>query len=106
MASSIEDAIHALGLYGEDGDCGLAAIEINEKIFGGSGSYVAALDADLLAEEWFVGHVAVYRAGRYWDAHGALSLGDLLARGGPYAVLVQFDGAEEVRRVHERQWGS
>lgn len=103
--SSIEEVIRALGLRGEDGDCGLAAIEINERVFGGRGSYVAALDGDLLAEDWFVGHVAVRWGGRYWDAHGLLSPDSLLLRGGARAVLIQFDGPEEVRRVHDRQRG-
>jgi hypothetical protein len=103
---AIGENIMRLGLHGFGGECGLAAIEINERIFGGCGSYVAALSAPLLERGWFVGHVAVYRGGRYWDARGALSLNDLLAYGGDDPVLVQFDGPEEVLAVHERQWGA
>lgn len=102
---AINENIRGLGLHGFGGECGLAAIEINERIFGGRGSYVAALRADLLAQGWFVGHVAVYRGGRYWDARGALPLGELLDYGGDDPVLVQFDDADEVRRIHNRQWG-
>ncbi len=105
MDDAIGENIRRLGLHGEDGSCALAAIELNERIFGGNGSYVAALSGPLLSQGWFVGHVAVYRGGRYWDAQGALSLEDLLGYGGEDPVLVQLDGADEVRTIHDRQWG-
>ena len=107
--NEIEDAIgeniRRLGLHGEDGLCGLAAIEINERIFGGNGSYIAALSKPWLAEGLFVGHVAVYRGGRYWDARGALSLEELLGYGGEDPALVQLGDADEVRAIHDYQWG-
>lgn len=102
---AIGENIVRLGLHGFGGECGLAAIEINERIFGGRGSYVAALSMPLLEEGRFVGHVAVYRGGRYWDAQGALSLEDLLGYGGDDPVLMQFNDADEVRAIHNRQWG-
>lgn len=102
---AIGENIRQLGLYGEDNLCGLAAIEINERIFGGNGSYVAALSKPLLEQGFIVGHIAIYRGGRYWDAGGALSLEELLGYGGEDPVLVQLGDADEVRAIHERQWG-
>ncbi len=89
------------GNMATEGQCSLAAIVINEMIFNGNGSYVAALSAPLLEEGRFVGHVAVYRGGRYWDARGALPLDELLGYGGAYPVLVQFEDADEVRAIHD-----
>jgi hypothetical protein len=97
---AIGENIRRLGLHGQDGECGLAAIAINEMIFGGNGSYVAALSGPLLAEGRFVGHVAVYRGGRYWDARGALSLDELRSYGGDDPALIQFEDANEVRAIH------
>lgn len=104
IESAIGENIRRLGLYGEDGLCGLAAIEINERIFGGNGSYVAALSKPWLEQGWFVGHVAVHRGGRYWDARGALPLDELLGYGGEDPALVQFEDADEVRAIHDFQW--
>jgi hypothetical protein len=101
---AISENIRQLGLHGHDGDCGLAAIEINERIFSGNGSYVAALSGPLFAQGWFVGHVAVYRGGRYWDARGALPLDELLRYGGDDPVLVQFEDANEIQAIHDFQW--
>jgi hypothetical protein len=103
--AAIGESIRRLGLHGQDGDCGLAAIEINERVLGGRGIYVAALSAPLLEEGRFVGHVAVYYRGLYWDAGGELSFGELLGYGGSYPALVQLS-VGEVLAIHEQQWGA
>jgi len=102
---AIERSITSLGLYGFDGDCGLAAVEINERVFGNEGRYVAGLDSSWLRQRppRCVGHVAVLWGGLYWDALGALSEPELLAYGAEAPVLVTFDSADEIRRVHAVQ---
>lgn len=104
---AIERMIASLGLYGFDGDCGLAAIEINERVFGSEGLYVAGLDACWLRGRppRCVGHVAVSWGGAYWDALGALSEAELLAYGASDPVLIAFDSADEIRRIHAAQRG-
>jgi hypothetical protein len=76
-----EREILALKLHGFDGECGLAAIEINRRIFGGEGRYIAGLNEYMLERGSPVGHAAVlYPAhrgyGRYWDARGEIRGGE------------------------------
>jgi hypothetical protein len=102
---AIECIIASLGLYGFDGDCGLAAIQINQEIFRGQGQYVAGLDARWLAQvpPRFVGHVAVLWGGLYWDALGALHERELLGYGAEDPVLMTFESADQIHAVHEAQ---
>jgi hypothetical protein len=102
----IERLIASLGLYGFDGDCGLAAIAINERVFGGEGTFVAGLDARYLGSSppRYVGHVAVLWGGCCWDALGALTETELLGYGAEEPVLITFKSADDILRIHERQW--
>ena len=99
--------ILALNLNGFDGDCGLAAIEINQRVFESRARYVAALNELWLSQGRFIGHVALYWGGYFWDARGVISrrelehLGALNPEDG--VVLIEFDSAEEIRAVHEAQ---
>jgi hypothetical protein len=100
---AIEKLIASLGLYGFDGDCGLAAIEINERVFGGEGQYVAGLNSRWLAAGRFVGHVAVLWGDHYWDALGALHENELLGYGADSPALVKLTSAEQIRVIHAAQ---
>src|SRR5271155_183419 len=105
--SAITSSILALGLNGFEGDCGLAAIEINEKIFNGTARYVAALNETCLAQGRFVGHVACFWRGYFWDAKGVISRSELEEYGAlnpaDGVVMFEFDSADEIRQVHESQ---
>lgn len=65
------DVIKSAGLYGFGGNCGWVAIKINDVVFGGTGTLVAALNRFLLQRHGrWVGHVAVLHDGHYYDAEG------------------------------------
>ena len=111
---AVNERIQALALGGFGGACGRAAVEINERVFGGKGRYVAGLNEFWLNRDHAIGHVAVLWDGRYWDAKGILSEEDLLdwgvlntkdpayahrefgEREAEHAILVEFDDAVEV----------
>jgi len=116
MTQSSVDKIKALGLWGYGGACGAAAIEINRRVFGGRGTYVAGLNEFWLERGRAIGHVAVLHGGRYYDSGGRISKSDLLDHGmldpedpahrhpemteedAEKPVLVAFDDDEEVLR--------
>lgn len=99
--------ILALNLNGFDGDCGLAAIEINQRVFDGRARYVAALNETWLAQGRFIGHVAVYFGGYFWDARGVISKTELMELGAldpaDGVIFFEFDSADEIRAVHASQ---
>ena len=66
----IQSKIQSLKLHGFAGDCGHAAIKINNQIFDGKGIYVAALNDFWLGKDRWIGHVAVKYKNEYWDANG------------------------------------
>lgn len=77
-----ERAIRSLRLEPGSGWCGSSAIEINHRVFGGKGRYVAGINEFLFdVHGRFIGHVAVLHGGRYWDARGEISEEDLLGWG-------------------------
>jgi len=75
---AISKRIRALKLYGFGGACGLAAIVINEKIFGGNGDYVGGLNDFWFKHDRAIGHVAVRFGDHYWDSKGVLTEQKLL----------------------------
>jgi hypothetical protein len=59
-----------LGLRGHGGECGAAAMAMNEVLFGGKGKYVAALNMKILRDGFVVGHIGVLHDGIIWDVDG------------------------------------
>ena len=59
-----------LGFNGFGGECGEAAIAINDVIFDGNGVLIAAVNKAFFTHGSFIGHVAVYYNGIFWDADG------------------------------------
>lgn len=78
---SFSDKIKALKIYGFGGQCGAAAIDINEKIFDGQGTLVAAVNEFWFERGRILGHVAVKYDGKYYDATGEIGEEELLAWG-------------------------
>ena len=66
----ISKKIEALGLDGFGGACFEAANVINKKVFGHKGLIVGAANTFWLdrRKSRFIGHVAVFFEGKYWDS--------------------------------------
>ena len=58
------------GLRGHSGECGAAAIAMNEVLFDSKGKYVAALNMKLLRDGFVVGHIGTLHDGIIWDVEG------------------------------------
>lgn len=59
-----------LGLRGTGGECGEAAVAINDLLFAGRGKIVAAVNSRLWNMGYLVGHVGVQVGDSIWDAEG------------------------------------
>jgi Uncharacterized low-complexity proteins len=88
--------IKALKLSGFGGLCGVAAVEINNKVFKGKGTLVAALN------KWWwknfkraIGHAAVKYRGKYYDAEGLKDLEDIESWGMLDPGDPDYEGSEE-----------
>lgn len=59
-----------IGFDGSGGNCGAAAIAINDVLFKGRGSFLAAVNKTLFDEGHIAGHIAVLYNDIVWDYEG------------------------------------
>lgn len=78
QAEAISQALKLARIDGFCGRCAAVAMAINETLFGGMGTVVAAYNLAMMKRHArFLGHVAVYYRGRYWDSTGEILREDL-----------------------------
>lgn len=76
--AAVVDKIKKLNLRGWGGHCGNAAIEINNKVFGGKGKYIVAVNKFLWEQyDEPVGHVVVKFNEKLWDTNGLTDMDHL-----------------------------
>lgn len=64
----IKSILQAAALPGFGGNCGAAALAINEILFKNEGQLVGAFNAAFLKKNSPIGHIAVLHDGIFWDA--------------------------------------
>ena len=64
------------GLQGMGGACGETAIAINDVLFGGKGTYVAAVNEYLFNQGKLVGHIMLKVGNEYWDTEQTFDVDD------------------------------
>jgi len=71
-SANLVEIIHRADIEGMSGDCGAAAMAINQVLFNGSGEYIAVIpeDEDLSYKIAMIDHVGVLYGGKIYDHDG------------------------------------